>query len=211
MRPKNLVFAQRSRRCKVCGLAPAIIADVNAAIWPEPGIKLRGPQYRARAQRVCTANGLDVDVKTITHHADHTERSWHTVTGTTKPGPGEIPVFPHAFGDLVDSASKVGAFALTEIGKRIPDMDSRDLIGVAKLGVGASATRESLRLKAQEVDQTQAIVAALTGLASGHITEGDIPEAEVINVTPPEVLLAQVRTERAALERRQAGEDGGPR
>lgn len=210
VRSKNLIVAQRSGRCRVCSLPPETIAAVNAVIWPDPGVsRARNGDYRAAAQRVCAANGMTIEVKTITRHAEHTERSWHRVTPRSPARPGEIAVVATDYQSMVEKAATMGAQAMDHVITRLPEMEDRDLIAAAKVGMGAVVGREALRLKAQEVDQTQAIVAALTGLASGHITEADIPDAEVINVTPPEVLLAQVHQTRTRLERLSQGEDPG--
>jgi len=118
---------------------------------------------------------------------------------------GEVPVFPTDYGSVTEMAAQVGMQAMTTIRGRIPTMDNRDLVAVAKLGTAAAGQREALRLRAQEVDQSQAIVEAITGVASGLLDPRDIPEIEVIDITPVEGLVDEVAKERAALKRIAAG------
>lgn len=209
---RQVVVAHRARDCKVCALPPAQLAEVNAAIWPEVGEKARSKDYRLAGVRVCAAYDLDVDPKTITRHAIHIERSWHRSSPNSKPGAGEIAVFPTDYQSIVTQAATIGAQAMGKIAERIEDLEPRELVAVAKLGVTASTNREALRMRAQEVDQAATIVQALMGFASGHLTEADLPsDVEVIDVTPKEVLLAEVQAERAALKRLAAGEADGAR
>lgn len=206
----SMVVAQRARDCKVCALPPAQLAEVNAAIWPEPGEKWRAKGYREAAVRVCAVYDLEVEVKTITRHAVHIERSWHRASNRSKPGPGEITVFPTDYQSVATQAAGLGAQAMGHLAERLPEMEDRDLVAVAKLGVNAATGREALRMRAQEVDQAATIVQALMGFASGHLSEEDLPsDVEVIDVTPREVLLAEVQEERAALKRLAQGEAPG--
>lgn len=208
----SIVVAQRARDCKVCALPPDQLAEVNAAIWPEAGEKARARGYRYAAVRVCATYDLSVEAKTITRHALHIEKSWHRASNRSKPGPGEITVFPTDYQSIATQAASLGAQAMGQIEKRIPELEPRELVAVAKLGVTAATNREALRMRAQEVDQAATIVQALMGFASGHLTEADLPsDVEVIDVTPKEVLLAEVQAERAALKRLAAGEADGAR
>lgn len=206
---QKVIVAQRSRACSVCvKLPPESVAVVNATIWPVPGEKLRGRNYRVDAVRACASFGIEVEQKTITRHASHVERSWHKVTAQTPAAAGEVPVFATDYQSMVGQAAQLGAHAIDQLNRRVKDgrLDDRELVASAKLGLSAVGQREALRMRAQEVDQQGAIVAALTGLASGHLDMGDFPEAEVIDVTPVEVLHAEISTEREALKRLAAGE-----
>lgn len=207
MKQRKVIVAQRSRVCSICReLNPEAVAIVNAAIWPEPGVALRGRDYRIAAVRAARAGGLDVEAKTITRHAHHVERSWHRVTADHPARPGETPVFPTDYDSIVNQAAQAGAVAMARIQTRIPSMEDRDLISVAKMGTSAVGQRKVLQMRAQEVETAQGVVAALFGLASQHIDLGDMPEVEVIDVTPVEVLQDAVRQEREALKRLAAGE-----
>lgn len=209
VRRKNVLVAPRSRACRICKeLVPALIADVNAAIWPEPGVAVRARDYRIAAARVCRAHGLEVEEKSVTRHAKHIEASWHRVTTERPAGSSEIAVFPTDYQSVAQHAAQLGMQAMGVLSKRVAQgtMEDRELVATAKLGVGAVQQREALRIRQQEADTAQGFMAAVFGLAAGHVGEDDVPEVEVIDVTPVEVLHVQVQEERAALRRLQAGE-----
>lgn len=210
MRRKVLV-AQRSQTCRICKeLMPDAIARVNATIWPEPGVALRAPAYRLAAVRAALAEGLKVEEKSVTRHATHIERTWHRVTMDKPAAAGEIVVYPTDYQSVIDQAAQLGAAAMGSLKTRVDNgsMDDRELVAVAKLGVGATAQRESLRVRQQEVETGQGLLASLFGLAAGILSEGDVPDVEVIDVTPVEDLHAEVQAERQALIRLQASPTG---
>jgi hypothetical protein len=205
----RIVVAPRRRECKVCSLSPEEVALVNAAIWPEPGVAVRGRNYRADAVRAAAAQGLVVDPKTVSRHSAHVEASWHVATPKKPAAAGEVAVFPTDYQSVASRMSGLGMAAADRIEERIPEMDDRDLVAVAKLGQTAAAQRESLRLRQQEGERATGLLEALFGSAAGLLDEGDIPESEVIDVTPaPSVreMLDEVRAERTALKRLQQGE-----
>lgn len=207
-----MLVAQRSRTCRICkGLEPAQIADVNAVIWPEPGVAVRARDYRIAAVRAARANGLEVEEKSVTRHATHVERSWHKVDAGRPASPGELPVFPTDYTSMVGQAAQLGAVAISQLTKRAKSgqMEDRELVAAARIGMTSVQHREALRMRAQEVDTAHALLAAIHGLGGGHISEDDVPETEVIDVTPVEVLHEKVRSEREALKRLQAGEAPG--
>lgn len=207
----KVVMAPRKRECRVCHeLSPEAVALVNAAIWPEPGVAVRGRNYRQDAVRAAAAQGMVVEAKTVTRHATHIEASWHTATPARPPAAGEVPVFPTDYQSVATRMAHLGMQAAERVAERIPVMEDRDLVSVLKTGLTASAQRESLRLREREAETAQGLLAALFGGAAGLITDADIPEAEVIDVTPVSVeeMLDEVRQERAALKRLQAGEAG---
>lgn len=204
---KGVVVAPRKRGCSLCGgLSPREVADVNAAIWPEGPEHARSRSYRTDGVRVAAANGLTVEAKTITRHADHIEASFHIATPKHPPVAGDIAVMPTDYESVMTKMADVGMRAADRIVDRIDEMDDRDLISVAKLGQTAAAQREALRLRKNEGAQSGLLLQALFGLSGGQLSEGDVPESEVLNVTPPEVMLDEVRQERRALKALQTGE-----
>lgn len=204
---KGVVVAPKKRECSICtGLSPREVADVNAAIWPEGPEHARGRSYRADGVRVAEANGLTVEAKTITRHADHIEATWHLATTKHPPSAADLAVMPTDYESVMTRMADIGMQATGRIVERLPEMDDRDLISVAKLGQTAAAQREALRLRKNEGAQAGLLLEALFGLSGGQLNDGDVPESEVLNVTPPEVMLDEVRTERAALKALQVGE-----
>lgn len=201
------MVAPRASDCRICReLTPQQAAEVNAAIWPEPGVALRSRGYRVQATRTAAVYGCAVEVKTITRHAEHIEASWRKVTPQSPPpAPGERPVFPADFTSVAQRMASLGMAAAEHIEDRLPDMEPRELVQVARIGLSAATAREAMRLKAQEVDTAQGMLAAIFGLAGDHLSEGDIPETEVIDVTPVEVLHDEIEAEREALRQLQSG------
>lgn len=208
----KVIMAPRKRECRVCAeLPPEAVALVNAAIWPEPGVAVRGRNYRADAVRAAAAQGMVVEAKTVTRHAAHVEASWHVATPARPPAAGEVPVFPTDYQSVMSKMASLGMQAADVIERKLPEMEARDVVSVLKTGLTATAQRESLRIRQQEAETSQGLLAALFGGAAGLITESDIPDAEVIDVTPVSVeeMLDEVRAERTALKRLQAGEVTG--
>lgn len=208
MTSPKVIVAPRKRECVLCrDLTPQQTAEVNAAIWPEPGVAVRGRNYRADAVRAAAAQGLAIEAKTVTRHATHVEASWHTATPQHPPAAGDVPVFATDYQSVMGRMAELGMMAADRVAKRLPEMEDRDLVSVLKTGAAAAGQREAMRLRAQEAENAQGLLAALFGGAAGLITEGDIPEAEVIDVTPTSVeeMLDEVRTEREAAKRLQAG------
>lgn len=204
---KRAMVAPRASDCRICReLTPIQAAEVNAAIWPEPGIALRSRGYRVQATRAAAVYGCEVEVKTITRHAEHIEHSWRKLTnGSPPPTSGERPVFPTDFQSVATRYAGLGMAAADAIEERLPELEPRELVQVARMGLSAATAREAMRLKAQEVDTAQGMLAAIFGLAGDHLSEGDIPDTEVIDVTPVEVLHAEIEEEREALRQLQAG------
>lgn len=204
------VVAPRKRACSICrDLSPEAAAAVNAAIWPEPGIAIRSRDYRVAGVRAALAQGLDVEAKTVTRHADHIEASWHEPTAKKPPARGEVSVFPTDYQSVTTAYVQLGMQAVEKITDRLPEMEPRDLVSVARMGQSASVQRESLRMRQQETETAQGLLAAMFGLGAGLLSDADIPDAEVIDVTPHESveeMLDVVRSERAALVRLQQGE-----
>lgn len=205
-----LMVAPKAAKCRICQeLTPQQVAEVNAAIWSVPGVDLRPRGHRPAAQRACAVNGLVIDIKTVDRHADHIAASWHEAKPQSPVAPGERPVFPTDFTTVTERYANLGMAAVDQLEGLIPTMDPKELVPVARMGLGAVQTREAMRLRAQEVQTAEGMLAALFGVAGGHLSEGDIPDVEVIDVTPVEDLHAEVEAERAALEALQAGEPVG--
>lgn len=206
---KGPLLAPRKRECRVCTeLQPQDVALVNAAIWPEPGVAVRGRNYRADAVRAAAAAGLEIEAKTVTRHATHIEATWHRQRPGSPPPANEAPVFPTDYQSVMAKMASLGMQAASIVEERLPGMEDRELVSVLKTGAAAAGQREAMRLRAQEAENATGFLAAMFGGAAGLITESDIPDAEVIDVTPmsTEEMLDEVRTERSALKRLQAGD-----
>lgn len=206
MSRKGVVMAPRKRECRICqGLSPREVTVVNAVIWPEGPDHGRSRTYRADAVRAAAAQGLEIEAKTVTRHAEHIEASWHTAIPDKPVPPGEVAVMPTDYDSVMSRMAGLGMAAATRLAERVPVMDDRELVSLAKTGLSAAAQREALRIRQQEGKAINSLAEALFGLSGGVLREEDVPEVEVIDVTPPEVMLDEVRAERAALKMLQSG------
>lgn len=201
---KRVPVAQRSSRCRLCKELPGpSLTAVNAVIWTDASRidrAGRSRSYRADAVRACDAQGLVVEEKSITRHAEHVERTVKVVgRGGQQVAPGEEPVLPTGFAEVNDEFVRLGMTAVNEIKGRITDLEPRELVATARMGLQASTQREALRIRQQEAADTTDLLRAVFGLSSGVLSEDDVPEVEIIDVTPAEGLLEEVRAERLLL------------
>lgn len=202
-RTSGVIVAPRKERCSICDQVPAVIAEINTAIWAQAGVDTRRQHYRADAQRVAKANGLEVEVKTITRHADHVAATWHPATEKMPARIGDIAVHPTDYESVVTKAAAIGQQAMEQIARDLPEYEPKVVVAVAKMGVTAVSHRAALDAR-KETDRTvDRLAAALFGVQSGHMR--DVPDMEIIDVTPVEDLLEEVHAERALLEERARG------
>lgn len=190
----DIVVAALHPACRICVLEDTVRELVHRAIWSE-STRTRLPAYRKNAVKVIAdAAALNVDPKHITKHADHVERSWRMPTERAPAKSIEVPVFAPSIESVADRAGMLGHAAMAQIEQRMADgmMEDRDVIAVAKLGVGAVATREKIIARRREADIN---VAAIFGIVSGHLVT---PPHEIKNVTPIEELEAEIDAERAS-------------
>lgn len=182
--------------CRICQQPEKIRLAVNTAIWPDGNE--RSDSYRASAAATFAAlAGEKINVKTVTRHAEHVERTRRAVTRKTPMDEDvhERPVIATDFFSVAEKASRVGMLALGRMEGFVEngDIEVKDAIAIARLGVTAAAKGEESRLKRgnQQIEM-MAIFAAVSGF---------VPEAGTvpINVTPIEDLKANVAAERQRL------------
>lgn len=196
MSPPTPLFAPRKVNCKVCRIGESQWAEVNAAMW-EGGHRRR--DYIACAQRVIAANGMSVDDRTIQRHAEHIEATWHRGNPTTR----EDPVFPIDYDSMTDRAARLGGKAMGRIEEKLDagePLDTKDLVMIAKAGLGAAQHRAAMQAKDRRQGE---VLDVLLLMASGNAPA--LPEGEVIDVTPASELRAEFERERALLEARSRG------
>lgn len=194
---RDFLYAPKNPRCLVCSLPSDQWAEVNAALWDA---QERRPDYRVAGVRACAMFGLEVkDPKSITNHVEHMERSWHRPT-QYPPTARERQVFPTDYVSVTDRAAKLGVDAMEALSTRLEGLEARDLIAVAKLGMGARQHQAALEAKDRRSHQVE--VTAIFGFVSGHM---GIPEVEAKDVTPTAELRAAMEEERRLLEERAAG------
>jgi len=196
----SLPVSRINANCLICALYPEQRQEVNAVIWDG---KVRSPSYRAAGQRAYEhATDTTIDRKVITRHADHIEDSWRDATTDDPAAPKEEPVFAPDYEAITDRAAALGAQAMDHIELELAagNIEPRELLGIAKMGVTARAQQ-----RATEVDASkpQVMLMAVFGLASGHLKE--LPESEAIEVYDEGALLKTVQDERKMLEARARG------
>jgi len=181
--------------CSICQLDEGVRVRVNRAIWTERTGK-RSPSYRADAQAIAAEVGVRFDKKLVTRHAVHVEASWREPTKAAPASEREAALFATDFVSVTDAASQLGMKAMDKLGARIAsgDMEDRDLVAAAKLGVNAAGLRATVAMKRAELNLT---AQAIFGIASGHLEEH---ESEIKDVTPLGDLKAEVAAEREALQ-----------
>lgn len=184
--------------CLVCELSTAQRQAVNVAIWD--GEQHRTASYRRNGQNAYRAQtGETIDPKTITRHVEHIEATWRE--GPARPG--EAPLFPTDYKSIHDQAALLSAQAMALLSEKIEagDIENRELVNLAKMGVTARSNQERAAAASK---RPQLEIRAIFAIGSGHAR--DFPESEIIDVTPESDLRAEVQAERALLERLQAGE-----
>jgi hypothetical protein len=198
---KGIVVARPSRRpCLVCALPTEKRQEVNAAIWDGKQRRLR---YRAAGKRVYEAITRErIEVKSITRHAEHIEAAWREATPDDPMSGREQPVFATDYESLTERAALAGAHAMNQLEARVLDgsLGDRELLGVAKMGLGA---RQQQRQLENDSKRPQIMLTAIFGMASGHIRE--LPEAEAHEVFDESQLKEAVQAERLLLTERARG------
>lgn len=183
--------------CRICQQTERIRLAVNTAIWPDG--ETRAPEYRARGAATFSGlTGEKIDPKTITRHADHVDETRRAVT-TAAPmdeDRHERPVVATDFFTVAEKASRVGMLALGRMEAVLEngdDINVKDAIAIAKLGVSAAAKGEDARLKrGDQAIEMMAVFAAVSGFTPDI---GTVP----INVTPPEQMKRSIADERKRL------------
>lgn len=193
----GVVVARPKSGCKVCALPIEKRQEVNAAVWDG---RARRPKYREAGKRAFESFGDTINVKAITRHADHVEDGWREATPDDPAAGRERAVFPSDYESLTERAALAGAQALNQLEQRViaGEVEDRELLGLAKLGLGARQKQEELRAASK---RPEIALMAIIGIASGHV---EMPESEVIEVVDPQTLTETVREERRLLEARAA-------
>lgn len=193
---------KRATGCKVCAQPTAVVQAVNAAIWNADRVRVWG--YRDRALKVLKAEvNVDIDVRTIARHADHTELTWRVATEGKPANGNEKPVFPLDFNSYVDRMATLGHSAADHLEVQINEgmVEPEVLVSVMKVGAQAVAARR----KSEDTQRGNSapISVAIFGVVSGHL---ETPAGEVKDVTPVEELMDAFTEERLLLEARARGE-----
>lgn len=199
----GFLVAPPGQGCRVCDLPGPVVKEINTAIWDD---EVRTPAYQDRAMAVSRAAGLPVGRKAVSRHADHTEASWRRTQNPKSLIGRERTVFPVDYESVTDRAAGLSMAAMEVLEQKLDndELEGRELVAVAKMGVAAVDSRERAKQRAEAPKHLTLDV--IFGMVSGHVT---VPEGQVIDVTPLSDLKAEVEQERAAL-RLNAGYDDTP-
>lgn len=185
------VVARLRGGCRICGLPDQARTAISAAIWPTGAMGPRARGYRVDAVHAALEHAISLDPKSVTTHANHVERTWRVPTVAAPPAPAEVELFDIGLDSMTERAATLGAKAMIELETSMPEMEARDLIQVAKMGVTAVEKREALRLKDRRPNIN---VLAIFGLVSGHVPSSERAE----DAYPVELLEAELNAERNA-------------
>jgi hypothetical protein len=187
-------YAPRKLRCVVCLLPASQWAEVNAVIWD--GMVRRVGYGQAAIRAYEAQSGRKVNEKTIYRHADHIEATWHTTPQNAR----EKAVFPSDYESVTEKAAGLSARAMERLESQVDDLDPKDLIAAAKLGIAARQHQETLKAKDR---RTATTLDALFGIAAGLV--GALPEGEVVDTVEVEGLYVELAEERKLLEAHARG------
>lgn len=187
----TVVVARLRGGCRICGLPDAARTAISKAIWPDGAMSTRAKGYRLAGVNAALEHAINIGEKSVTTHANHVEQTWRIPTVAAPPTGAEVDVFDIGLDAMTERAAHLGARAMVEIETAIPEMEARDLIQVAKMGVTAVEKREALRLKDRRPNIN---VLAIFGLVSGHVPTSERAEDKY----PVELLEAELNAERGA-------------
>ena len=165
--------APLKRDCVICAAPDDVRISLNSVIWPGDGI-VRGVGYLRRAVELAQGSGVAelarLNEKTVLRHAEHIEASWREIRPSDGWRDGEVPL-THSFTDVMDAGSRLGMTALDHLqrlletsGDVLAVLNTKVVVDIAKLGVGAAEKKETARLKGRN----QAIeVMAIFGMGAG--------------------------------------------
>jgi len=170
----NGALVPRKAGCWVCDKL-ASSEDVTVRLFSPDGIRLQGRGAYANAAGYITGMGYtfprDLLNRRLKAHGEHVEVSM--LGGEPVVRPGNLtrldPAGPAHWLDVNQNAVNVGNDALGEIARRMPEMEDKELVAVAKLGVTAAQKVGDWEAKGRKLAQ----IGDLIRLASGFVEGGD--------------------------------------
>lgn len=182
MNVPNLALAPRRDTCRVCQQVSAI-EDVNWRLWNEAGDFLGYGDAIAYCREVGMAGSNDSLRSALATHRRHVE-AWVLEGGPSvyTPGLPEVQRLnppergPAHWLDITQAGAEVGMESLRLLSMRLGTLADKDLIAVAKLGLGAAAKIGDLEARGRALHQVDAILrlaAGLGGYNGGHQGSSD--------------------------------------
>jgi hypothetical protein len=177
--PGNPALAPRTRTCRVCREVAAI-EDVAFRLYDERGRHLptRGAVEYLRSLGA-TGSSQALYNRVITHrkHIDRwLLRGAPVVPMQIEDGITRIPepTGPTRWLDAQQNAIDLGNEALRDLRARLAagDLETRDVLALAKLGVNAANTRGAMEQKGRALNQVDALLKLAAGIGSDGAPQG---------------------------------------
>ena len=174
----NPRLSPRSTACSVCRDV-ADLADVNLRLWDEeanriPGGHLAAARYLKSIGIAGSKRALEARIET---HRDHAERYADGERKNIAAG-GEVIIpklGPSRWLDVQQDAMDAGTAAIAAARERLEQggMQNKDIIALAKLGVGAAGKRGDLEAKGRKLNQIDEFLQMASGLTGQkRLTDG---------------------------------------
>lgn len=166
----NGALVPRLSSCWICEKV-ATPEDVTVRLFSEDGVRRQGRGAYAAASAYVRGMGYsmsnDALQRRLARHGEHVELAMNG--GPAAPG-ALVPLAPPGpayWLDVNQNAVNVGNDALGEIARRMPEMEDRELVAVAKIGVTAAQKVGDWEAKGRKMAQ----IGDLIRLASGMDVE----------------------------------------
>jgi hypothetical protein len=166
----NGALVPRKSGCWICERV-ANPEDVTVRLFGPDGIRLQGRGAYTAAANYVKGMGYaiphDQMIRRLKIHGEHVELSMDNQVVPALPG-SLIPVQPPGpayWLDVNQNAVNVGNDALTMISSRMPEMEDKELVAVAKIGVTAAQKVGDWEAKGRKLAQ----IGDLIRLASGFV------------------------------------------
>jgi hypothetical protein len=168
----NGALVPRKAGCWICERV-ASPEDVTVRLFGPDGIRLQGRGAYTAAANYVKGMGYtvshDLMIRRLKIHGEHVELSMDTRLGLQPALPGSlapvVPPGPAYWLDVNQNAVNVGNDALSMISSRMPEMEDKELVAVAKIGVTAAQKVGDWEAKGRKLAQ----IGDLIRLASGFV------------------------------------------
>lgn len=165
----NPAMAPREAKCPVCTLV-ASPEDVTIRMYEQDTLEHlptdAAVMYLRRVGIEGTARQLKAKVLRHRHHVDQfLNRGGAVAPAQIVEGISRIePLPPAAWVDTNQAGINLGMAAIGRLAEKLPNLDARDLIAVAKIGQTAAVARATLESKG-EIKRAERIAALASGFA----------------------------------------------
>jgi hypothetical protein len=175
----NLALAPRHPRCRVCRDVHAV-EDVNWRMWNER-LKFLGYAETIEYLRSIGIGGSDDSLRrALTRHRQHVEE-WAAAGAPNVYTPGAPQIQrlsppergPTRWLDVTQTGVDLGMESLRLLRARMEDMSDRDLIAVARLGLGAATTIGNMEARGRALHQVDAILRLAAGIGGDYDGSGE--------------------------------------